>query len=198
MKGPGMRIDLDVRRHWRCPGCGTERHTPGQVTFVRCHFCKDHPAMSLLEQPRPLREPSPPLDLIIDLHPDDVDAPAFVPVHLREPEPTPPAETITQILAEPPSAPEQPPEPAAAAAEEAAAAEAPEVAQEAEETLPEASGEEAAPEKTPKTRKKKRRSRRQRRRNRSSTADGDSGSAQQAETGSTAGSDDSFGAGVDT
>jgi type IV secretory pathway VirB10-like protein len=186
-----MRLDLDVRRRWRCPACGTERHTPGQVTFVRCHFCKDHPAMSLVEQPRPLREPSPPLDLIIDLHPDDVDAPAFVPVHLREAEPTPPAETITQILAEPPSAPEQPPEPAAAA-------EVPEIAQEAEETLPEASGEEAAPEQTPSPRKKKRRGRRQRRRNRSSTADGDSDPTSQNESGSPATSDDPFGAGVDS
>lgn len=146
--------------------------------------------MSLIEQPRPLREPSPPLDLIIDLHPDDVDAPAFVPVHLREAEPTPPAETITQILAEPPSAPEQAPEPAAA--------EVPEVVQEAEETLPEASSEEAAPEQTPQPRKKKRRGRRQRRRNRSSTADGDSGSTPQNESGSPATSDNPFGAGVDS
>ena len=49
MKGPGLRLELDVRRLWRCAVCHTERHTPGQVTSVRCHFCQDHPPMTLVE-----------------------------------------------------------------------------------------------------------------------------------------------------
>jgi hypothetical protein len=45
--------------------------------------------MSLIEMQRPARGPSAPLDPVIELHPDDVDAPAFVPVHLRDPEDVP-------------------------------------------------------------------------------------------------------------
>jgi len=36
MKGPGIRIDLDVRRLWRCPRCGDERKATGTVTARVC------------------------------------------------------------------------------------------------------------------------------------------------------------------
>jgi hypothetical protein len=181
-----MRLDLDVRRHWQCPACGTERHTSGQVTFVRCHFCKDHRAMSLIEQPRPPRTPSPPLDLIIDLHPDDVDAPAFVPFHLREPEPAATAETIAEILTEPPVDADRASELTAAA-----------VVAEPEEAIAELSADEATPEEASKPKKKKRRGRRQRRRDRSNQSTGEGNSAQQA--GAISAADDaSFGAGFDS
>jgi hypothetical protein len=172
MKGPGMRLDLDVRRHWQCPACGTERHTPGKVTFVRCHFCKDHPAMQLVEHQRPLRDPPPPLDLIIDLHPEDVDAPAFVPAHLREPEPAVAAETITEILHEPPAEAEQPARPAAVS-----------VVDEPEEEPTATAPEEAAPEQTREPKRKKRRGRRQRRRNRSNPSAGEGEAARQTGSG---------------
>jgi hypothetical protein len=150
-----MRLDLDVRRLWRCPVCSTKRHAPGHVTFVRCHFCKEHPAMHLVERRRPDRAPPPPLDMIIDLHPDDVDAPAFVPVHLREPDPPPPVEAITQILTEP-SAPV--PEPLET-----------EVCEFAAEPLATEPADVVAETDEPQERnRKKRRNRRQRRRNRSS------------------------------
>lgn len=37
MRGPGFRRDLDVRRLWRCPGCGVERRLSGEHTSLRCH-----------------------------------------------------------------------------------------------------------------------------------------------------------------
>ena len=52
--------------------------------------------MSLIEPLRPARLPAAPLDMVIGLHPDDVDAPAFVPAHLREMEEERPAETTTE------------------------------------------------------------------------------------------------------
>lgn len=36
MKGPGIRIDLDVRRLWRCPRCGDERKATGTLTARTC------------------------------------------------------------------------------------------------------------------------------------------------------------------
>lgn len=80
MKGPGMRLDLDVRRHWRCGVCGAERRTPGKRTVVTCHVCKDDKLMSLVEPQRPPRAIPEPLDMLIDLHPDDVDVPAVTEV----------------------------------------------------------------------------------------------------------------------
>ncbi len=79
MKGPGMRLDLDVRRLWRCPSCGAERRTSGDRTVLRCAACSDHPLMALIEGARPVRPAAQPLDLTIELHPDDVDAPPALP-----------------------------------------------------------------------------------------------------------------------
>ncbi len=36
MRGPGVRLDLDVRRVWRCPQCQRERRLAGDITAVRC------------------------------------------------------------------------------------------------------------------------------------------------------------------
>jgi hypothetical protein len=36
MKGPGIRIDLDVRRLWKCPQCGREMKATGVVTSRLC------------------------------------------------------------------------------------------------------------------------------------------------------------------
>ena len=54
MKGPGLRVNLDVRRLWRCPRCGRVARTPGAVTAVRCG-CSDETWMQL--QPPVKREP---------------------------------------------------------------------------------------------------------------------------------------------
>jgi len=79
MKGPGMRLDLDVRRVWRCPECGVERRTSGDRTIVSCHACKQTRWMTLVEPQRPVRTLAAPLDLVIDLHPDDVALPPSLP-----------------------------------------------------------------------------------------------------------------------
>ena len=53
MKGPGLRIDLDVRRVWRCPACGRELRLGGGVTAVLCDCRRsDPPRMQLVESRR--------------------------------------------------------------------------------------------------------------------------------------------------
>lgn len=39
MKGPGLRLLIDVRRSWKCPRCGYEEHVGAQVTSVVCPCC---------------------------------------------------------------------------------------------------------------------------------------------------------------
>jgi hypothetical protein len=51
MKGPGLRLLVDVRRTWRCPRCGYEEHVGAQVTTVACPCCPGV-AMKLNEQTR--------------------------------------------------------------------------------------------------------------------------------------------------
>jgi hypothetical protein len=53
MKGPGMRLELDVRRIWRCPACGREARSEGGVVAKVCGCTKDGVAMRLVELPRP-------------------------------------------------------------------------------------------------------------------------------------------------
>ena len=36
IKGPGIRLDLDVRRVWRCPSCQRVLKTAGHITARRC------------------------------------------------------------------------------------------------------------------------------------------------------------------
>jgi len=36
IKGPGIRLDLDVRRVWRCPTCQRVLKTAGHITSRRC------------------------------------------------------------------------------------------------------------------------------------------------------------------
>ncbi|MFN0052225.1 MAG: hypothetical protein ACKV0T_08535 [Planctomycetales bacterium] len=70
MKGPGVRIDLDVRRVWLCPRCGKRSRTVGGVTSQRCG-CVDGGAWMTLEPPQK-REPyrPPPRD---PAEPEEVD-----------------------------------------------------------------------------------------------------------------------------
>ena len=50
MKGPGFRLDLDVRRRWECPACGRDIRLPGNVTQADCPCRGDEPvAMRLVE-----------------------------------------------------------------------------------------------------------------------------------------------------
>ena len=40
MRGPGLKLDLDVRRLWTCPVCRQQRRLPGDVTSALCP-CRD-------------------------------------------------------------------------------------------------------------------------------------------------------------
>jgi hypothetical protein len=136
MKGPGLRIDLDVRRVWRCAKCGKTVRTPVQVVAQRC-ACSDAPWMTLQPPVKrepfrpPVREPLPEIDAAPE-HPVPATFAADVPIGepsaaaLPAAEPAPdgfPAEsslsvaTITPSATEPPAAP-----PEAAVAEPPASA----------------------------------------------------------------------------
>lgn len=56
MKGPGVRIDIEVRRAWRCPVCGqNQRHTM-DITHARCGCTREGVPMKLAEEQRPDRK----------------------------------------------------------------------------------------------------------------------------------------------
>lgn len=49
MRGPGVRLDLDVRRVWKCPACQRLRRVSGDLTAVHCQ-CAGEPWMQLVEE----------------------------------------------------------------------------------------------------------------------------------------------------
>lgn len=55
MKGPGYRLDLEVRRTWRCSNCASEVMLPGVVTQVQCEHCDDGSMMTLVDEYVPRR-----------------------------------------------------------------------------------------------------------------------------------------------
>lgn len=69
MRGPGLRLPLEVRRTWLCPQCGKERKVPGDQAQVRCGCTADGVLMKLVQEPvsvvlrsldpRPIPAPSP-------------------------------------------------------------------------------------------------------------------------------------------
>ena len=81
MRGAGLRLNVDVRRHWRCPACGAERRLPATVTSVRC-VCSGNPHLQLVEGQRRDRTPVPLPDMVLefDLSNDPVTIPENLPV----------------------------------------------------------------------------------------------------------------------
>ncbi|MFG0333599.1 MAG: hypothetical protein ACF8TS_09580 [Maioricimonas sp. JB049] len=67
MKGPGLRLDLEVRRLWRCPKCGFERRVPARQVTVTCGCTDSGTFMQLIEPKRAVRAEPPPLDLFLDI-----------------------------------------------------------------------------------------------------------------------------------
>ena len=57
MKGPGSRIDLDVRRVWQCPRCQRRARAEGGVTAKRCFCAPEGTWMHLVEERRHVRDP---------------------------------------------------------------------------------------------------------------------------------------------
>lgn len=55
MKGPGLRIEIDVRRAWRCPVCGQGQRLTMDITAPRCLCVRDGVPMKLAEGQRPGR-----------------------------------------------------------------------------------------------------------------------------------------------
>ncbi|HET6426329.1 MAG TPA: hypothetical protein VFG20_21735 [Planctomycetaceae bacterium] len=49
MRGPGIRLDLDVRRVWQCPACQRIRKLAGDLTSMRCQ-CAGEPWMHLVQE----------------------------------------------------------------------------------------------------------------------------------------------------
>ena len=55
VKGPGLRVELDVRRLWECPQCGRRQKTGGDVVTVRCGCTPQGIQMRLIETGRRIR-----------------------------------------------------------------------------------------------------------------------------------------------
>lgn len=55
MKGPGIRLDLDVRREWECPECKKRRRVGGETVSVRCRCTREGVQMKLVETQRQTR-----------------------------------------------------------------------------------------------------------------------------------------------
>ena len=55
MKGPGLRIEIDVRRAWLCPTCGQGARLTMDITAPRCPCVRDGVPMKLAEGQRPGR-----------------------------------------------------------------------------------------------------------------------------------------------
>ena len=55
MKGPGLRIDVDVRRAWLCPVCRQGQRLTMDITAPRCLCVRDGVPMKLAEGQRPGR-----------------------------------------------------------------------------------------------------------------------------------------------
>lgn len=56
MKGPGLRIDNDVRRTWQCPVCGKTARAEGDFVGLRCSCKPDGTSMRLVEGIRRVRQ----------------------------------------------------------------------------------------------------------------------------------------------
>lgn len=65
MRGPRHKWVNPIRRTWRCPACGYERHVSGVETTVRCR-CAEGPFMKLVAEPRFRRPPPKPLNLYFE------------------------------------------------------------------------------------------------------------------------------------
>lgn len=108
MKGPGLRVDLDVRRVWRCAKCGRTVRTVGQVTAQRCGCTSDatqwmhlEPAVKKEPFQAPVREHLPEA---WEVEESAAAAAAPSPADAEAPEkPEPPAAEILLQSAEPPA-----------------------------------------------------------------------------------------------
>jgi len=92
MKGPGIRLDNDIRRVWQCPKCQQQMKTGGNVTSNRCR-CEPNGVVMALVEPRrqvrtfpapPLEPPEPEPDDDISEVADERESPAATPI--EEPE----------------------------------------------------------------------------------------------------------------
>jgi hypothetical protein len=99
MKGPGLRVDLDVRRTWRCPRCGRERRAAADVTALTCSCAPDNPRMQLVESQRRVRPEPKPLDLVLNIDLDAPDADASDVSSEAVPIESEPAQTTTDVSA---------------------------------------------------------------------------------------------------
>lgn len=84
MRGAGLRLNVDVRRHWRCPACSAERRLPATVTTVKC-VCAGNPQMRLVEGQRRDRTPAPLPEMVLPF--DLSDEPVTIPENLPVPDP---------------------------------------------------------------------------------------------------------------
>ncbi len=67
IKGPGLKIRLDVRRRWKCEACGFTVKLPGERVAAACPDCSELSWLQLEEKQRDVHAYTVP-------HPTDIDA----------------------------------------------------------------------------------------------------------------------------
>lgn len=111
MRGPGMRLDLDVRRLWTCPECRRQRRLSGDVSTAHCPCREGGVMMQLTSDSHVLRraERLTPLPFIKRpppewwAHRESQNPPDVKPVPgpIPEPLPTPIPEPVPQPIPDP-------------------------------------------------------------------------------------------------
>ena len=95
MRGPGVRLDNDVRRTWTCPACKKQRRLPGDLTSplgfcradgVQMQFTADSKVLRRAERLTPLPYLKQPLPDGWHI-PDPVEEIAAAPISRPDPEP---------------------------------------------------------------------------------------------------------------
>jgi len=66
MRGPGLRLNIDVRRMWKCPQCGKQRRVAATAVTVHCACNPSQPLMQLCEPQRRVRIEHPPLPAYLE------------------------------------------------------------------------------------------------------------------------------------
>src|SRR4051794_22406831 len=113
MRGPGIKLDLDVRRLWTCPACHRQRRLPGDVATPLCPCREEGVIMQLTADSRLLRraERITPLPYVKQPRPEGWSIPEPVAETAAEPVPRPLPEPLPQPTPEPIPKPDPQPGP---------------------------------------------------------------------------------------
>lgn len=102
MRGPGIKLDLDVRRLWTCPVCHKQRRLPGHVASPLCPCSENGVVMQLTADSKLLRRAERITPLPFEKRPGAVKPVIPEPVsEMREPEPSRERAVVADVVRKP-------------------------------------------------------------------------------------------------